>query len=838
MTQVSHHIAAPPLPESADQLNRCLKIANQVQSQFIQSSNSRTCFERLLRALCSETGSKAGFIADLSEDLAQASLLRMLAATGGMTTAGPGDDVWTTEVGAAVSLPDGPLRRAIDTAQTVVDSIAGSSRLVLAIPIHNDGSLVGLIGLTGSASLHSDITLALAPLLQASGVLIDAAHRQRRAQNEQRDSQISASMTASQVWLQAILNHDPDYIVSVNRDGKILSVNRTVAESNVDSVVGSTIYDYQPPEFRKTSQTMLRRVFEDGEVVAMESFGGLDPNSERYVRVRAIPLKIDGQVESAVLIGTDITEQKKVLEETEQQESLLNALVEGTSEFMFAKDRDSRIVFCNSGAARMYGLTPQETVGIDESDFFPDTVARRIREVEIRIMTSGTSETYEENLPSESGDRVLLTTKSPWRDKVGRIIGIVGMAQDITEQTRAQRALASSEARLRTIIDSEPACVCLIATDGTLLDINSSGLSMIEATSKKQTRGVRMESLIAQECRGEFRELHRRACSGETCDAHFEVVGLNGTRRTVEHHAVPFQYSPDETIHLGITRDITEQRKAEETVARQQGQLVHVSRLSTMGQMVAVISHEITQPLSAISNFAAACSLLLDQPDTGSTVEKHIASIQQQSERAGNIITRIRDFAKRSEPHRSTCDLRALIADALELIRADLRRRSVTVEFHRPEPGLLGTEEPPLLVLADHVQIQQVVLNLVSNACDAMAHLPVADRRLWIRCWKKSSLEDSDSFISRAHARDDDEDDDDLLIGAIVEVTDNGPGLDSNSVLHLFDPFYTSKPQGMGLGLSICRDIVKSHQGTMQAGNKHKYGARFRFMLPCGGGNQ
>jgi len=496
------------------------------------------------------------------------------------------------------------------------------------------------------------------------------------------------------------------------------------------------------------------------------------------------------------------------------------------------------MVFCNSGASRFVGLTPQEQVGTDESDFYPDSVAQRIREDDIRIMTSGKSETYEEVLPSNSGDRVFLTTKSPWRDGDGRILGVAGLSQDITERMRAQQSLAASEARLRTIIDSEPASVCLIATDGTLLDINAAGLCMVEADSKQQTRGVPIESLVAAEYRDEFRRLHQRVCAGETCDAQFELVGLKGTRRTVEHHAVPFHYSPDETIHLGITRDITKQRRAEEMIAQQQGQLVHVSRLSTMGQMVAAISHEITQPLSAISNFAAACSLLLDQPDTRSTVGEHIASIQQQSERAGNIISRIRDFARRSEPHRSTCDLPPLINDALELIRADLRRRGVTVDFRLPEPGLMGTQEPPLLVLADHVQIQQVLLNLISNACDAMQHLPVADRRVWIRCWKNSSLEDSDSFISSVQIQDDDEDDNvDCLTGVIVEVTDNGPGLEVRNVSQLFDPFYTSKPQGMGLGLSICRDIVRSHHGTMQAGNKSRYGARFRFTLPCAGGN-
>ena len=226
-----------------------------------------------------------------------------------------------------------------------------------------------------------------------------------------------------------------------------------------------------------------------------------------------------------------------------------------------------------------------------------------------------------------------------------------------------------------------------------------------------------------------------------------------------------------------------------------------------MGQMVATISHEITQPLSAISNFAAASSLLLGNEDVDSTVQHHIAAILQQSERAGNIISRIRDFARRTEPHRSTRDLRILINDALELSRADLRRRGVTIKFTSPEPTLL--------VLADHVQIQQVLLNLISNACDAMQELPAGDRRIWIRCWRDTWPNVADSFVSFATTTDESEDTENRAMMVVVEVADNGPGLDPNGVAHLFDPFFTSKPQGMGLGLSICRDIVKSHQGMI-----------------------
>lgn len=958
MTRSPDTLDESQLAQAAVPFNRCLEFASQIQLDFIRTSDSAAGLDALASALRIETGSAAILVAEVREGFAP---LRIVAASRAEAVAEFDDEIWSAEPGTTVNPSDGPLQQTLETESVSTDEGDASSRHVMAIPLHSDGTLIGLIGVAGRTPLPVGMARELSPLVETTAVLLAAARRQRQNQTEQRDLQISeehhrliseliTSCTFSTVlhadgwvgsgwasrnlksvlgaspddllgdawlehvhaddlpdvrtgieslfgngaaharqkdqplvahlkfrwqhpdgqlrYLQAIVQHagpagddsvrivgaviddtewqqssesvhdyktrlkalvenDPDYIATVDRKGKILSINRAIPGVNVDVVLGATIYDYQPREFRKTSRKLIRRVFRDGKAMSVETLGGLDPKSERYFQIRAVPLTVNGHTESALLIGTDVTEQKKTRESNSQRDSLLQAIGEGTSEFIFVKDRDSRMVFCNAGASEFLGLTPQEQVGTDESDFYPDTVARRIRDDDIRIMSTGKSATNEEILPTESGERVLLMTKSPWRDNDGRIIGIVGLAQDITERTLAQRALAVSEARLRTIIDAEPACVCLIARDGTLLDINASGLRMAEAESIEQTQSVPMVELMAPECRQEFLELHKRVCSGETCDAQFELIGLQGTRRSIEHHAVPFAYSPGETVHLGITRDITARRKAEETVAQQRSQLVHVARLSTMGQMVAAISHEITQPLSAISNFAAACSMLLERGDPDSTVEEHVAAIQRQSERAGNIITRIREFGRRTEPHRSTCDLRALINDALELSRADLRRRGVTVEFNSPEPRLL--------ILADHVQIQQVVLNLISNACDAMQELPPTDRQIWIRCWRISSLDDSDSFISSVQMSESSEPDVAEVADTVVEVVDNGPGLDPEAVSHLFDPFYTSKLHGMGLGLSICRDIVKSHRGRIEAGNKTGRGARFRFTLPSSG---
>jgi PAS domain S-box-containing protein len=382
----------------------------------------------------------------------------------------------------------------------------------------------------------------------------------------------------------------------------------------------------------------------------------------------------------------------------------------------------------------------------------------------------------------------------------GRVTREAG-ARDVAEWNETQNALHESRERLRAIIESTPECVKLVARDGTLLEMNAAGLKMIKAESVSSALGLNVFDLIADEYRSEFIAFHNRVCSGESGSTQFELVGLNGGRSWMETHAVPLSLGPDkETVHLAITRDITAAREAEETIAQQQTQLIHVSRLSSMGQMVAVISHEITQPLAAISNFASACTLIAQRPvPDHQKLSEYLKAITEQSIRAGQIIGRVRDFVRRSDDHQTVCNLSELVADSLTLVKADLRSRRVTVETDLPDQTIQ--------VLADSVQIQQVIVNLISNACDAMVSQPVFRRKLWIR------------------VADDKEQ-------PFIEILDNGPGLTDDTQDQVFDPFYTSKPNGMGMGLTICSDVVISHFGTITAENVPDHGALFRLSLP------
>jgi PAS domain S-box-containing protein len=599
----------------------------------------------------------------------------------------------------------------------------------------------------------------------------------------------------------AVVKNVPDNILVVGQKGEIRFLNHFKDGYDQREVLQTTIYDYQPPDSHEKVRDALRRVIDDGESVSLEIVGRGSPDEWRTYSCRFVPMTSSSDGPTALMIATDVTEERLARQAEAKHFGILKAITEGTSELIFAKDLESRPVFVNDAIAKVHGTTVEQMIGKAEDAWFSEASLKKTINDDQRIIRTGQSETYEEVLMLATGERNFLTTKCPWRDQDGNIVGVIGVAKDITEWKKTHNALHQSREHLRAIIESTPGCVKLVAQDGTLLEINAAGLRMSEADSAESIIGSHVFDLIATEYRSAFIRFHKRICSGHSGSMQFELVGLKGTRRWVETHAAPLQSGSDgNVVHLAITHDITAARAAEETIAAQHSQLIHVSRLSSMGQMVAVISHEITQPLAAIANFAAASTMLADQPTPDlKKLRAHLASITAQSARAGQILGRIRNFVKHSEDNRIDSDLVQLLADSLTLVRADLRSRRVIIQTDFPAQAAIAAVDP--------IQFQQVVVNLISNACDALESKPAENRRIWIR------LTENESQIQ-------------------IEIIDNGPGLLIDAEDQLFDPFYTSKANGMGMGLTICSDIIKSHFGTISADNAPNAGARFRITLP------
>jgi PAS domain S-box-containing protein len=281
-------------------------------------------------------------------------------------------------------------------------------------------------------------------------------------------------------------------------------------------------------------------------------------------------------------------------------------------------------------------------------------------------------------------------------------------------------------------------------------------------------------------------------------DHSYRIVHPGGEIREIQSIGHPvFGPSGDLVEFVGSMMDVTERRRAEE----ERQALAHANRIMTMGQLTASIAHEVNQPIAAVvTNAQAALRWLNMQPSDPEEVRQALDRIVRNGRRAGDVISRIRALVAKAAPRNDQLDINEVMLEVIALTRSELRSSGTSLQAQ------LADDLP--LILGDRIQLQQVMLNLIFNAVEAMSGSRDGSRELLIRTEQ------------------------DGLAGVLVAVQDSGPGLKPESVDHLFDAFYTTKPDGMGMGLSICRSIVEAHGGRMWATANVPQGSVFRFNLP------
>ncbi|MCZ7564449.1 MAG: ATP-binding protein [Burkholderiales bacterium] len=361
--------------------------------------------------------------------------------------------------------------------------------------------------------------------------------------------------------------------------------------------------------------------------------------------------------------------------------------------------------------------------------------------------------------------------------------------------------LQENEYRLRAIIESEPECVKLQAADGTVLEINPAGLKLVDADRFEDIVGKPIYSVVAPECIEIYRENMRRVFAGEALVYEFRSITLKGRTCWMETHAVPLRDARGAIYALlGITRDVTEHKLAEEQVRRHQTELARVARLSTMGEMATGLAHELNQPLAAIANFARGCIRRLRSGDVApGELIRPLEEVCQQAERAGEVMRHVRDFVRKREPVLAATDLNQIVRGVAKFNEMETRQQNAVLKLD------LAPELPR--VWADPIMVEQVIGNLVRNSIEAMAEARSRRREITIR--------------TAASGRD----------AVEVEIGDTGPGIDGALIDQVFDQFFTTKPEGVGMGLSISRSIVESHGGSIRAESRAGGGATFRFSL-------
>lgn len=487
-------------------------------------------------------------------------------------------------------------------------------------------------------------------------------------------------------------------------------------------------------------------------------------------------------------------------------QAVLDAAVDAVVLF----DHEGRIELLNHAGERMFGYNEQEIIGLKVHILLPepyrsqheDYLRHYIELGEPRIVGIG---------------RELLAKRRDGSEfyaelAVGRVQGtdpprFVGFIRDVTVRRNAEEALRRSEAQLTIAQEIANLGNYVVHYDGDYEDYWSPHLYRVLGRRFGDPYiGVydHLAPLVHPADRARWQQAREELDAGaRSMDIEYRINHPDGTLRYV-HHIAQVTLNDDGQVlrEVGTIHDITDRRRAEDEARQMQERIAHFGRISTMGEMAAGIAHEVNQPLTAIATYAQACQRLISTGNfTNEEIAEALAHIGAQALRAGEVIRRLRTFVKNREVRRELMEANRLLEDVLTLAQTDARHNSVQISIET------ASESP--LVQADAVQIQQVILNLIRNSIDAMQSVPESRRQILLR--------------TRVDAEGDVE----------FMVADRGPGVDPAAASDLFNPFFTTKPGGMGLGLSISRSIVRAHGGKLWCSPNPGGGARFFFTLPA-----
>ena len=507
--------------------------------------------------------------------------------------------------------------------------------------------------------------------------------------------------------------------------------------------------------------------------------------------------------------------QGALVQETNFRRAMENSMLTG----MRAMDIEGRVTYVNPAFCAMTGFTEHELIGrLPPYPYWPaDRIDENTRLLLQELQGRSPAGGIEVKVMRKNG--TLFDARmyvSPLVDSRGHQTGWMTSMTNITEAKRIRDQLSASHERFTTVLEGLEAAVSVLSVQqGELLFANRSYRLWFGADAKGHAllASGAVPSLpldvTGHDDEDSLSGLPAQALTGQGNNP--REVYAAGLDKWFDVRARYLQWTDGRLAQMLIATDVTARRRAEELAAQQAEKAQVSSRLITMGEMASSVAHELNQPLTAITNY---CNGMVSRVKAD-TIDRDallaaLGKTARQAERAGQIIHRIRAFVKKSEPQRQPSQASAIVNEAVELASIELRRRNVAIQHY-------VAQRLPVLS-CDPILIEQVLLNLLKNAAEAIdsAKLPASRRHIELR-------------VIPRHTPDE---------GGVIEfsVTDRGPGLADEVIARRYEAFFSTKAEGMGIGLSLCRSIVESHRGRIKAQNLYNgdlvTGCRFAFTLP------
>jgi PAS domain S-box-containing protein len=487
----------------------------------------------------------------------------------------------------------------------------------------------------------------------------------------------------------------------------------------------------------------------------------------------------------------------------------LAAVVASSDDAIISKTLDGIIRSWNAGAERMFGYSAEEVIGKHITILIPPD--RLIEEVNIidKLKRGERIEHYETiRLQKNSKPIHVSLSVSPIKDSSNTIVGASKIARDITVRKQIEAAARDSEARLRAVVEATPECVKIVAPNGSLVFMNSAGIGMIEADTMASVQDSCVYDLIAPEHRAEWLAQHGRVCAGEKLTWEFEIIGLCGTRRWMETHAVPLDLADGQRGQLAVTREITARKRAEaerdQLLERERTARIEAERVSLMkDEFLATLSHELRTPLNAILGWS---QILRTRDHLDEEVAEALEVIERNARMQTQLIEDLLDMSRiisgKIRLDVQQVDLQDVIKAAIASVRHSADAKNIRLLV------MLDPLAGP--VRGDPGRLQQCFWNVLSNA---IKFTPKGGK-------VQVALERVNSHVE-------------------ICIVDNGPGINPEFLPHIFERFRqadastTRNHGGLGLGLSIVKHLVELHGGKVRARSSGEgQGASFAIELP------